>query len=776
MNTQMDTMTVLTFGGYSVRRGLSLVLVGLVLMGLLCAPSGQARAQQAETIKAIAVEGVARVDAETVRSYLLLREGDQFDAVRIDRSLKSLFATGLFADVRLYQDGTTLVVNVTENPVINRIAFEGNLRVKDADLMADISLKPRVIYTRSKVQNDVERIQTIYQKSGRFAVAVEPKIIQLPQNRVDLVYEISEGALTSVQNIRFIGNRSFSDSDLREIVRTRETRWYRFLSSDDTYDPDRITFDRELLRRYYLKNGYADFQVLSAQAELTADRSQFFITFTVEEGRRYKFGDISLTANLRDLKEEDIKGALNIPTGEWYDATAVDDAVAALTSEAGNLGYAFTNVRPKVDRNRDEGVINIAFEVEEGPRVFVERINVTGNVRTLDEVVRREFRVVEGDAFNTAKVRESITRIENLDFFGKVSASQTEGSAPDKAVVNIDVQEKSTGSLSVGAGYSTASGPLIELGVQERNLLGKGQNLSLKGRIAQRQSTVNLSFTEPYFMNRDVSAGVDLYHTATNQQSVSSYNSEQTGFNMRFGYPISRELKQSWMYTIKASKVSNVATDASIYILDQQGNSVVSALGHSLTYDRRNSRLNPTEGYYVQMRNDLAGLGGSTHFLRNTFTGGHYYNISDGWVMGTTGQVGVIAGIGEDVGLLDRFFLGGDNLRGFATSGVGPRDNLTSDALGGEIMYNGGVEVSVPLGLPQELGVTGKVFTDFGSLTGVNPSGVNVVDGSSLRASGGVGLSWVSPVGPISLDFSQAFMKENYDLTEIFRFNFGTKF
>ncbi|PHS78710.1 MAG: outer membrane protein assembly factor BamA [Rhodospirillaceae bacterium] len=734
------------------------------------------QAQDAEFIEAIAVEGVARVDAETVRSYLLVREGDAFDAVRIDRSLKSLFSTGLFADVRLYQEGSTLVVNVTENPVINRIAFEGNLRLKDEELMTEISLKPRVIYTRTKVQNDVNRIQNLYQRSGRFAVSVEPKVIQLPQNRVDLVYEVSEGTLTEVQNIRFVGNKAFDDGDLREIVRTRETRWYRFLSSDDTYDPDRITFDRELLRRFYLKNGYADFQVLSAQAELTADRAQFFITFTVEEGKRYKFGEVTLNANMRDLKTEDLQSAMKIPTGDWYDSTIVDVAVDALTSTAGDLGYAFTDVRPKVDRDRDAGLINLTFNVEEGPRVFIERINVTGNVRTLDEVIRREFRVAEGDAFVGSKIRKSITNIENLDFFTKVNAKQVEGSAPDKAVINIDVQEKSTGSLSVGAGYSSSGGAMVEFSIKERNLLGKGQNLGLTMRIAQSQSTIDLSFTEPYFMNREIAAGFDVYHSSTNLQTQSSFNSQNSGVNLRVGYPISKDLRQNWIYTLKSTKVSNVSADASIYIQNQEGSSIVSSLGQVLTLDRRNTRRNTTEGYFVQLRNDLAGLGGDAYYLRNTLSGKHYLNISEGWVLGSSAKAGVITGLGEDVNLLDRFFVGGNNLRGFADSGVGPRDSSTNDALGGEYMYTGSLELSIPLGLPKELGITGKLFTDVGSSTAISPSGSTVLDTGSLRGASGIGLTWVSPVGPISIDFSQAFMKEAHDELESIRFNFGTQF
>lgn len=765
-----------SLGGAPVRRVISVLCAGFVLAVVLGTPFVDARAQEAAKITAIAVEGAQRVEAETVRSYLLVREGDAFDPARIDRSLKSLFATGLFADVSLSQEGSTLVVHVLENPVINRIAFEGNKRLDDTELMPEISLKPRVIYTRSKVQNDVNRIQTLYQRSGRFAVTVEPKLIQLPQNRVDLVFEIDEGTLTEVQNIRFIGNRAFDDSDLLDVVRTQQTRWYRFLSQDDRYDPDRITFDKELLRRHYLKNGYADFQVLSAQAELTPDRTQFFITFTVEEGQRYKFGEVAVNANLRDLKAEDLSDKLKIESGEWYDVTFVDEGVDALTEAVGDFGYAFVDVRPEAKRNREAGVIDMTFNVSEGRRVFVERINVNGNVRTLDEVVRREFRLVEGDAFNAAKVRRSITRVENLDFFNKVTVSEEEGSAPDKAVINVEVEEKSTGSLSIGGGYSSSEGALAEVSIRERNLLGKGQDLALSTRISQRSSQINLSFTEPYFLNREVAAGFDVYHSAADLQSSSSFDSEQTGLTLRASYPISTYLSQGWSYTIKDSKVSNVADDASIYIKEQEGSKTVSSVGHVLTYDRRNSRITPTEGYIVRLNNDLAGLAGDVHYLRNILSGGYYYTISEGWIMNLKARGGIITGLGEDVGLLDRFFIGGDSLRGFADSGVGPRDRGTQDALGGEVVYNGGAELLVPLGLPKELGISGKVFTDVGSVRTVSPGGANVLDSGSIRSSAGVGVAWVSPIGPISLDFGQALIKESYDQTEVMRVNFGTKF
>ena len=398
-----------------------LLAFGLLLPTFL---AKQAGAQSGSVIREIVVEGGQRIESDTVRSYLLVREGDAFDPLRVNRSLKSLFATGLFTDVTIRRRGETLIVNVTENPVINRIAFEGNDRLDDEELGAEVTLRPRIIYTRSKVQADVKRILTLYRRNGRFAAAVEPKVIQLPQNRVNLVFEISEGSLTEIRKIRFVGNREFSDGDLLDEIRTRETRWYRLFSSDDRYDPDRLTLDRELLRRFYLNEGFADFRVMSAVAELTPDRTDFFITFTIDEGQRYKFGAVDVDVTLRDLDPEAVKGLLEVATDDWYEVDAIDESVDAISESVGTLGYAFVDVRPRLNRDHENHTIDVTFEVNEGPRVFVERIDIGGNVRTVDEVIRREFRLVEGDAFNAAKLGRSRQRIQNLGFFGKVRVAR----------------------------------------------------------------------------------------------------------------------------------------------------------------------------------------------------------------------------------------------------------------------------------------------------------------------------------------------------------------
>ena len=760
---------------FPITVGVMLIAVPLVFAAL--AGVGPASAQAAPgTVTEIVVEGVQRIESGTVRSYMLVQPGDAFDPQRIDKSLKSLFATGLFADVSVKRSGTKLIVAVVENPVINRIAFEGNRKLKDDDLKTEVSLRPRVIYTRTKVQNDVQRILTLYRRSGRFAATVEPKVIQLPQNRVDLVFEISEGKPTEIRSIRFIGNKEFSDSDLREEIRTRESRWYRILSSDDTYDPDRLTLDRELLRRYYLANGFADFRVISALAELTPDRENFFITFTVDEGNRYAFGEIKVVARIKDLQPEQVQDEIKAESGDWYDSSLVDDGIDALTDAVGNLGHAFVEVRPIVNRKREEKIIDVTFEINDGPRVFVERIEIAGNVRTLDQVIRREFRLVEGDAFNASRLRRSRQRIQNLNFFKTVNVERVPGSAPDKAVVQVEVEEKSSGSLSIGAGYSTTNGPLADFGIRESNLLGRGQDLRLKVVAAQRQSRIDVGFTEPYFMNREVAAGFDVFHSSTDLQDTSSFNTDRTGGAVRAGYPITENLRQYWRYAGERSSITKVSSNASEFVKAEKGVKTLSAVSHTLSYDQRDNRPDPTEGYFVSMTNEFAGVGGNRKFTRNALRGGKYFPLADKWVLGLLGSAGYIIGIGQDVSLLDRFFLGGDDLRGFATSGAGPRDTTTDDALGGEWRYAATAELRFPLGLPEELQFKGKLFTDIGSTGKLSASGPNVRDSGSLRASVGTGVTWVSPIGPIGVDIGFPVIKESFDVTETFRVNFGTRF
>lgn len=726
-------------------------------------------------VEEIVVEGTQRIEPETVRSYMLIKEGDPLDPDRVNQSLKGLYSTGLFADVLLRREGNVLFVTVTENPIINRIAFEGDKKLEEEILRNEVQLRPRIVYTRTRVQSDVKRVLDLYRRTGRFAATVEPKVVQLPQNRVDLIFEIDEGPLTGIRRISFIGNREFSDRALREIIQTSETRWYRFLSSDDTYDPDRLTFDRELLRRHYLRNGYADFRVVSAVAELTPDRKDFFITFTIEEGDRYTFNNLTIESKIKDVKPEAIQPVVEIEKDEWYDSEAVDDTVLALSNAVGDLGFAFVAVLPNVKRDRKSKKIDIHFVVQEGPRVFIERIDIGGNVRTLDKVIRREFQVVEGDAFNSTKLRRSRTRIQNLGYFSRVDVNNIPGSEADKTIVKVDVAEQSTGELSVGAGFSSQNGPLVDLRIRERNLLGKGQDLRASITVAAERQNFDVGFTEPYFLDKQLSFGLDGFHTASS--NVSEFESVSTGAGVRLGYGLAENWRQRIRYTFRRDEITDVDDEASVFIRNEEGTDFVSIVGQDLTYDRRNSSIEPTEGFIVRLSNDVAGLGGDIAFLKNRLSGAAYYGIATGWVLSTRAEAGYVFGLGDDdVRISDRFFLGGDKLRGFDNGGVGPRDTKTDDALGGKLVYSGTVEMTFPLGLPKQFGVNGAIFTDAGSLTDLDFDDPVIEDTASIRWSVGFGVAWRSPFGPVRLDFAVPILKEDFDETENIRFNFGTRF
>ena len=735
-----------------------------------------AAAAQERMIESVQVEGNERIEADTVRSYLSVGPGDAFDSDAVNESLKSLFASGLFADVAIRQEGNVLIVSVLENPIINRVVFEGNETIEDEELEAEIQLRPRAVYTRPRVQSDLQRLTEIYRRSGRFAATIEPKVIQLPQNRVDLVFEVNEGPVTGIRRINFIGNSRFSDDALRDVILTRESAWYRFATTADTYDPDRLTFDRELLRRFYLANGYVDFRVISAVAELTPDRSDFVITFSLEEGERYRVAAIDIESRLRDLSPEQLLPIVEMEVGDWYDADLVEETLLALTELVGSRGYAFVDVSPRIERDREATSVAVTFEIDEGPRVYVERIDIVGNARTLDEVIRREFRLVEGDAFNSALVRRSRQRILNLGFFDKVDINTSEGSAPDRSVLTVEVREVPTGELSFGAGVSSTEGFLGDIAIRERNLLGRGQELRLGLTIAETRQEIDLGFTEPYFLDRDVAAGFDLFQRTIDLQEESSFDRETTGFALRAGYPLSERLRHTVSYTFKTDEVSNVASTTSRFIAEQEGRTTTSALSHVLNYDLRDNRIDPTEGYFVRFGQEVAGLGGEARYLKHTLTYGHFYSIADGWVLSAIARAGYIVGIDDEVRIVDRFFLGGRSLRGFEPSGVGPRDEETGDALGGNLFYSASGELGVPLGVAEELNLRGAVFVDVGSLTKIDNTGPGLLDEDSPRLSVGVGINFRSPLGPIRLDFARALIKEDYDRTENFRFSFGTRF
>jgi outer membrane protein insertion porin family len=727
------------------------------------------------TIEEVVIRGTQRIEPATVRSYLKVDPGDRFDARKLNESLKALFDTGLFADVTLTREGSRLIVKVAENPIINRISLEGNDEIKDETLRAELQLRPRVVYTRTKVQNDVKRLLDVYRRNGYFGARIEPKLIEREQNRVDVAFEIDEGPETVVKAINFVGNEAFSDSTLRDEIATSVSAWWRLLTTSDNYDPDRLGFDRELLRRFYLSEGYADFQVESAVAELTPDREGFIITFTVDEGPRYRLGSVDVTTSLKDLDTSELEDALETDAGEWYNASEVDDSIGNITDLVGDMGFAFVDVTPDVQRNREERTIDLTYQIAEGPKVFVERINISGNVRTMDRVIRREFRLVEGDAFNASKLRRSRRRIERLGFFKSVKVDNTEGSQPDKTVINVDVEEQSTGSVSFGAGFSTDGGVLGTISLRERNLLGRAQDLLLNLSVSSERQQIDLSFTEPYFLGRNLPAGIDLFKTETNQDEL-TFDESRTGGGFRFGYEIVERWRQNWQYEFSRREITDVDDDAALSIQLEEGSADRSQVTHRLSYDSTNKNFAPTRGLRAFTRNTFAGGIGDVTFVKNVLGVNTFYTPVEPWTFRIGGEVGQINGLGEDTRILDRFFIGGRNVRGFAPSGLGPRDRGTGDALGAKRYYAGTVEAQTPLPLGDDFQIRGRLFTDFGAAWGVDSAPGGVLDSESPRLSVGAGASWRSPLGPIQFDLGFPIRSEDFDEKETFRFSFGTQF
>ena len=734
----------------------------------------------------IRVEGNQRIEEGTIRSYMVSQPGENFDTERLDRSLKALYATGLFADVSIRRDGSTLVVRVSENPIINRIVFEGNKKLTDDNLRTAVQLRPRAVFTPALAQLDRQKILDEYAKKGRFGARVEPKIIQLDQNRVDLVFEIDDGASTYVSRIAFVGNKAFSEGRLKEIVGSREEAFWRFLSSSDSYDPERVNFDKELLRRFYLRNGYADVEITTANAELSQDRSAFFLTYTINEGERYRVGNITVKSSLRNLDGDVLKQFVQQGSGDWYDGDAVEKTVTALNDEVQSRGYAFVDVKPTISRDKDKKIVDLVFEVGEGPRVYVERIDITGNVRTKDNVIRREFRLAEGDAFNAALVRRSRQRLDDLGYFTSVQVASAPGSAPDKAVINTTVEEKATGELTIGGGYSSDAGALANVGLRERNFIGTGVDAGITGVLAQKRTQLDLSVTDPYFLNRNLVGSANVFIVQNNNQNIAQYNERRVGFSASIGYEFSEHLRQAWTYSLVQRRVYNVADEASIYVKDEAGTSMLSQIGQTLSLDYRDSRVDPRSGFIVRGGTDFAGVGGNVHYVRAKIDGNYYVPLESltgdpEWGIVLSAGSGYLFTLDDRERIIDRFFLGGDNLRGFQSGGAGPHAINGGDSLGGRFIWTQSTELRFPLPLSPDLGLTGRAFVDLGSLSGLSTktrSGqtIAVANDSSPRLGAGVGVSWRTPFGLINLDIAPVVVKKHYDQAQFFRFGFGTRF
>lgn len=730
-------------------------------------------------IEKLVIEGNQRVEQETIRSYMLLGVGDNFDQEKIEFSIKQLFETGLFENVVISREGNKLLVEVHENPVINQVVFEGNKRLKKEDLEVELLLKPRSTFTKTKLQQDTKRIIDLYRKSGRFSATVTPKLIDLGQNRLNVVFEVKEGPKTPIKKLVFIGNHHVNDRVLESLIQTKAARWYRFFSGADTYDSERLDYDKELLRRYYTSIGYADMRVISAVAELTPKQDGFILTFVLEEGTKYRFGEIKLESTLPNTQTAHLYRLVETKKGKTFNAEQIEHTIEAFTKMFSEQGFAFVDVEPVFEKEANNQLINIRYIIKEGQKVYVNRINIKGNVRTEDKVIRREFRLAEGDPYNAAQIRRTEQRIRNLGFFDKVDLTNQRTDYDDKVDINVDVSERSTGEVNFGAGFSTTDGALASIGIRERNLLGKGQDLRFDVQRAQKRTDIDLSFTEPYFLGYDMSAGIDLFNITRDRETESSFNSETNGGVLRLGYDITEYLRHQIRYSYKEDNITDVAETASRYIKDQAGSNTLSLLGHSLIYDKRDNRFRPTEGYLLRLNQEFAGLGGDAKFIRHELRGGVYMPLTDNHkvVLQLGGNIGNIVALADrEVRISERFFIGGEDLRGFRNAGIGPRDLVTKDALGGNNYYTGTVELEFPLGLPEELGFTGALFMDAGTLFDTDSKGQDIADQNSLRLSVGGGIAWGSPLGPVRIDAGIPIVKEDYDRTQLVRFSFGTKF
>ncbi|MBN8814755.1 MAG: outer membrane protein assembly factor BamA [Sphingomonas sp.] len=724
-------------------------------------------------IKSLRVEGSQRIEPETVLSYTKLRTGQVYTNEILDQALRDLLASDLFADVSIAGVETgDITIRIRENPIINRVLLEGNKTLKSDKITKEIKLAPRQIFTRTAVRQDVARIIELYRRQGRFAARIEPKMVSLDQNRVDIVFEISEGPKSKVRAINIIGNTVFSDSKLREQMVTKQARLTRFFSSNTSYDQDRLAYDQQKLRQFYLTEGYADFRVTSAVAELTPDKKDFIITYVVEEGPRYKFGDITVDSDIRDFDNNKLAATLVAKKGEWFNAKKVEDSVTSLNESAGLFGYAFTDVNPDYQRDADNLTMSVNFHIAEAKRTYVERIEVTGNRNTQDKVIRREIRMAEGDAFNSFQIKRSQDRINSLGFFqDKFEIKNEQGSAPDRVILNANVEEKPTGELSLSAGYSSLERFIIQAGITQRNFRGKGQELRANVDYSVYSKSIQLGFTEPYLFDKNIALGVDVFRRDYNSfnylgdQRQTTYSQVSTGFQVRFGVPLTEYWSLSGRYGLtydqvgldKATYYSDTNSDGIVdtcdplkagrYLCEAIGNRVTSAVGYSLVFNSLNSGLRPTAGQRLVFSQDFAGLGGDVRYIRSRIEGSKYWNLGKGFIFSINAEGGYIKSLEKSRGpgidpvrITDRFYLGEPQIRGFDIRGVGPRvqripyitdsngdqilqtdrNQIVDDALGGRAYYMVRFEIEPPLsGGVRELGLRPSIFMDVGAVFGI---------------------------------------------------------
>ena len=753
-----------------------IIILSFVWLSLAFVPAVLAQtATDRFEVEAIIVEGNERVTDATIQAYLPIKVGDKINLQALDQAISSLFSTNLFENVSISRDGNQVIVEIAENPIINRINIEGNDVLSDERLLAELDIQPRRVYTAAVARGGTQRLLEIYRLSGRFAASVVPKIIRLENNRVDLVFEVDEGPLIKIQSIRFLGNKSFSDYALRQIISSRVERWWALLASTDKYDPGRLDYDVRLLRQFYLSRGYADIDVVRAQGGLLSDRSGFAVTFSLTEGPRYQLRDISFTSEIESVDVSALRDLIPLETGDWYDVRAIEEGLLNITNELGNFGYAFVNVTPEVITDPETKQLDVQINIGAATKNFVERIEVINNSRTLDNVVRRELEIVEGDAYNQLKIDRSLRKVRGLGFFRKVDVETKQGSTADQSVVQFDVEEQPTGDFSIGLGYSSLDKTTLSLGIKERNFLGTGRATNFSLSTSDTRADYRVGISEPYLFDRNLRGGIELFNEKVTETSAEV---KTQGLSATASFNAARDYYHRFGYRYVSKDTKQESTEATSSTGDEGKSLIESAVTYTLGRDTLNNRFDPSEGYLFEAKQEYAGVGGDVNYLRTVLHASYYKPyLFNSIVLGVRGQYGFVEGLDEKVSQSARFALGGRNVRGFDAGGIGPRDIGTDTAVGGNNMYSGSIELISSLGLSDDLGIRWTLFSDFGSVWKTDyPDGVIGANDEKMRQSVGFGFLWDTAIGPLTFYWADAFSKTSYDKTKRFQFNIGTRF
>ena len=726
------------------------------------------------TVSEIAISGNSRVSDSTISAYLPVRVGDAISEDSLDNAIDSLFATKLFNDVTINIEGTRISIAVVENPIVNRVNIEGNDVLDDERLLAELDIQPRRVFTRKVAVDATQKLLEIYRLSGRYAAEITPQVIRLDNNRVDLIFEVDEGPLIKVTSISFIGNETFSDFALRQVISSRQVRWWAFLSSVDKYDESRLDYDARLLRQFYLGRGYANIQIKRAQGGLLADRSGFALTFEIDEGTRYKLRDVSFTSQITDIDVSKFRDDIPLEKGDWYNVKGLEQGLLNVTNSLGNLGYAFVDVRPQVTPDTDSNELDIEISIGEGRKNYIERIEVVNNSRTRDTVIRRELEVVEGDPYNQLKLDKSLRNIKNLGFFRTVDISTVRGSADDQTIAKINVEEQSTGDFSIGFGYSSLDKSTVSLGINERNFLGSGRGLKFSTSLSESRSDYRLGLTEPYFLDRDLRGSAEIFNQKVENSTLTT---KSTGVNLGVAFDAADDYYHRIGYELSSADSTQSSTTATSLTGEENKDLLRSALSYTIGRSTLDNRFDPTEGYLYELDETVSGLGGDVTFMKTSLRASYFKPLNfNSFILGVRGRAGFVDGLGEKVTQSARFYLGGRTVRGFDSSGIGPRDTGANSAVGGNYMYSATAEIVSSYGLSEDLGVRWTVFSDIGSVWDTDyPSGVTGVNDDSLRQSVGVGFLWDTAVGPLTFYWADAVSKTSHDQLKRFQFNIGTR-